>query len=226
MQITTKYDMYQGLLNKMVGGHKRAGSSLSIGKPQTMNFSAYELQGVKYGDFSLRYTPSNLTFSEPNWDQIVTKREPTHPDGYYIDQIKELARKCFATGDMYEDESRAIYRGYVSSVSPDRKAIYDEVMAKTGGKMPASSMFWDHDGNKTLSYEYDYGTYSAIWNQTEIDRSKDLDAAYFDEIHRLYDKYGDSAAGHISLDKIHRDMQAEASPAIVPNVGATIDVSV
>ena len=115
MQITTKYDMYQGLLNKMVGGHKRAGSSLSIGKPQTMNFSAYELQGVKYGDFSLRYTPSNLTFSEPNWDKIVTKREPTHPDDYYIDQIKELARKCFATGDMYEDESRAIYRGYVSS---------------------------------------------------------------------------------------------------------------
>ena len=171
MQITTKYDMYQGLLNKMVGGHKRAGSSLSIGKPQTMNFSAYELQGVKYGDFSLRYTPSNLTFSEPNWDKIVTKREPTHPDDYYIDQIKELARKCFATGDMYEDESQSIYQGYVSSVSPDRKAIYDEVMAKTGGKMPASSMFWDHDGNKTLSYEYDYGTYSAIWNQTEIDRS-------------------------------------------------------
>ena len=127
---------------------------------------------------------------------------------------------------MYEKESQEIYRGYVSSVSPDRKAIYDEVMTKTGGKMPASSMFWDQDGNKTLSYEYDYGTYSAIWNQEEIDRSKELDAVYFEEIHRLYEKYGASAAGHMSLDKIHSDMDAEAKQAVSSEMGTSVDITV
>ena len=65
MQITTKYDLYQGLLQKMMGGGKRTSAAAGVRTP-TMNTSAYELQGVKYGDFSLRYTPSNLTFSEPN----------------------------------------------------------------------------------------------------------------------------------------------------------------
>ena len=48
----------------MMGGGKRTSAAAGVRTP-TMNTSAYELQGVKYGDFSLRYTPSNLTFSEP-----------------------------------------------------------------------------------------------------------------------------------------------------------------
>ncbi len=38
------------------------------------------------------------------------------------------------------------------TVSPDRKAIYESSMRKTGGKMNAACMFWDSNGNKTLSY--------------------------------------------------------------------------
>lgn len=225
MNITTKYDMYQGLLQKMTQGKMKSRNQLSGVKLPTMNLSSFELKGVKYGDFSLRFTPSNLTFSEPNWDNIVTKRKKEHPDEYYIDQIKELARKVFATGETYEKESQKIVQGYVSSVSPDRKEIYNNVMAQTGGKMPASSMFWDHEGNKTLSYEYDYGTYTALWNNTEISRSKSLAAAYFEEIHRLHDKYGDSAEGHMSLDKIHRDM-LEESMALSSSKNTTVDISI
>ena len=77
-----------------------------------------------------------------------------------------------------------------------------------------------------MSYEYDYGTYSAIWNDSEGDRAKELAAVYFEEIHRLYDKYGKSAAGHMSLDKIHSDMDAEAKQTVSSEMGTSVDLTV
>ena len=75
--------------------------------------------------------------------------------------------------------------------------------------MPASSMFWDEAGNKTLSYEYDYGTYTAINTKEEFERSRALDVAYHEEMSRLDAKYGNNGYGRISLNQIHADLAEE-----------------
>lgn len=227
MHIMSKYDMVQSLMQKMTAPGRPGPSNNAVTvKPPTMNLTAEELRGVRYGDFSLRFTPSNLTFSPPNWDKIATKRAPEHPDEYYFDRARALARKVFATGEHNEEESRALYRGFISSVSPDRKAIYEETMARTGGKMPASSMFWDHEGNRTLSYEYDYGTYTAITTSNEFSRARALSSVYLDEMNKLYDKYGAASAGHISLDRIHSDLRSESRASAPSEQGIAVDISV
>ena len=227
MNITNKYDMVQSLMQKMAS-HRQSGISSNAVKvkPPTMNLTAAELQGVRYGDFSLRFTPSNLTFSPPNWDKIATKRNQDHPDEYYFDRARELARKVFASGEHNEEESQALSRGFISSVSPDRKAIYEETMAKTGGKMPASSMFWDHEGNRTLSYEYDYGTYTALNTSNEFSRARELSSVYLDEMSKLYERYGAKSVGHISLDKIHSDLLSEGQKSAQSDKGAAVDISI
>ena len=48
------------------------------------------------------------------------------------------------------------------TVSPDRKAIYNSSMKKTGGKMNAACMFWDNKENKTLSYNTESRNWKAI----------------------------------------------------------------
>ena len=99
-------------------------------------------------------------------------------------------------------------------------------MARTGGKMPASSMFWDHEGNRTLSYEYDYGTYTAITTSNEFSRARALSSVYLDEMNKLYDKYGAASVGHISLDQICSDLLREDQKAAPSEQGTAIDISV
>jgi len=86
-------------------------------------------------------------------------------------------------------------------------------------------MFWDHQGNKTLSYEYDYGTYTAINTPEEFARARELAAAYLDEMSRLYDKYGEKAVGKMSLVKIKSDLAAEKAQATAPHLGTQVDYS-
>lgn len=138
--------------------------------------------------------------------------------------MRELARKAFATDEIDTKESQDIVRGYSSAYSPDRKAIYESVMQKTGGKMPASSMFFDEQGRSTLSYEFDYGTYSTISTPEEFSRAREIYSYYFDEMDRLSTKYGDSALGHISYAKIEKDLAADRAAAQAGK-GDNIDVS-
>ena len=180
---------------------------------------------VKYGEFSLRFTPSTLKFTPPDWSKLATKRERVMPDEEYLEKMRDFARKVFAEGGDHTAESQALYQGYASPVSPDRKAIYEEVMQKTGGYMSASSMFWDHQGNKTLSYEYDYGTYTAINTPEEFARARELAAAYLDEMSRLYDKYGEKAVGKMSLDKIKSDLAAQQPQGAQSVLGSNVDYS-
>jgi hypothetical protein len=214
----------ESLIQKMLGAQKK-GKGVAKAQRNMQVGAQVPTDYVKYGEFSLRFTPSTLKFTPPDWSKLATKRERVMPDEEYLEKMRDFARKVFAEGGDHTAESQALYQGYASPVSPDRKAIYEEVMQKTGGYMPASSMFWDHQGNKTLSYEYDYGTYTAINTPEEFARARELAAAYLDEMSRLYDKYGEKAVGKMSLDKIKSDLAAEKTQATAPHLGTQVDYS-
>ena len=221
---SSSYLHQESLLQKMFTAQKK-GKARTQKAAQPQSAPQVPTDYVKYGEFSLRFTPSTLKFTPPDWSKLATKRERVMPDEEYLEKMRDFARKVFAEGGDHTAESQALYQGYASPVSPDRKAIYEEVMQKTGGYMPASSMFWDHQGNKTLSYEYDYGTYTAINTPEEFARARELAAAYLDEMSRLYDKYGEKAVGKMSLDKIKSDLAAEKTQATAPHLGTQVDYS-
>ena len=139
MQITRdNYSQYAQMVQQMFG--KKASSNDPLAQ-------------CDYGNFSLRFKPVDINFTKPNWDTIMTKRDkPAMSEEEFDEAIKELARKEFATGKRDDDAYRKLCMQHGETVSPDRKAIYESSMKKTGGKMNAACMFWDSKGNKTLSY--------------------------------------------------------------------------
>ena len=225
MNIQGNSYLYQeSLIQKMLGAQRKGKGAAKAQRHMQMG-TKVPTDYVKYGEFSLRFTPSTLKFTPPDWSKLATKRERVMPDEEYLEKMRDFARKVFADNDDHVAESQALYRGYLSPVSPDRKAIYEEVMQKTGGYMPASSMFWDHQGNKTLSYEYDYGTYSAVTTPEEFGRARELAAAYLDEMTRLLNKYGKKAMGHISFEQIKSDLAAEQPQRAQSVLGSNVDYS-
>ena len=166
--------------------------------------------GTDYGNYDLRFTPTNRPFNKPNWDEIMTKRDkPVMSDDEFNDAIKELARKEFSTGKRDDKAYTKLCKQYGETVSPDRKAIYEDSMKKTGGKMNAACMFWDKSGNKTLSWHPLTGQWDAISTKEEFARAREFTSIYNDEIKRLLTKFGENSMGHISMKQIHDDLQDE-----------------
>lgn len=64
------------------------------------------------------------------------------------------------------------------------KAIYESSMRKTGGKMNAACMFWDNNGNKTLSYNPESRNWKAISTEEEFARARVFTSIYNDEHHQ------------------------------------------
>lgn len=179
-----------------------------------------------YGNFSLRFKPVDISFTKPNWDTIMTKRDkPAMSEGEFEEAIKELARKEFASGKRDEAAYRKLCMQHGETVSPDRKAIYEAGMKKTGGKMNAACMFWDSKGNKTLSYNPESRNWKAISTDAEFDRARVFTSVYNGELARLKREYGEQARGNISYSKIKSDAE-EFSKAASINSGHTIDYSV
>ena len=120
MQITRdNYSSTQKMIQQMFGGKN--------GTPDPY--------GTDYGNYSLRFTPTDRPFNKPNWDNIMTKREkPAMSETEFSDAIKELARKEFATGKRDDAAYTKLCMQHGETVSPDRKAIYESGMKKTGGK--------------------------------------------------------------------------------------------
>lgn len=100
------------------------------------------------------YTPIDMPFTAPNWGNIPTKNSnPRMSDEEYENAIRELARKEASQGILAStDEKRKLRVEYMSVASPDRKAIYNDSMAKTGGKMNSTLSFYDKDGKKSFHY--------------------------------------------------------------------------
>lgn len=101
----------------------------------------------------------------------MTKRDkPAMSEEEFEKAIKELAQKEFATGKRDDAAYRKLCMQHGETVSPDRKTIYESSMRKTGGKMNAACMFWDNNGNKTLSYNPESRNWKAISTEEEFAR--------------------------------------------------------
>lgn len=142
--------------------------------------------------------------------------------------IRELARKEFSTDN--KDHHKAIQgliRKYQSVVAPDRKAIYEDSMNKTGGKMNAACMFWNNKGEKSLAYHPITSRWSVFPTEEEQDRTRQFYSIYNDELNRLNNVYGESARGIVSMKQISQDLGAQKGTNIVQNgIGETVDYSI
>lgn len=207
MQITRdNYSLYAKLVQQMSGGKVR-----SVDK-----------YGTDYGNFALRFSPTDRSFTKPNWDEIMTKRDkPAMSESEFNEAIKELARKEFSTGRRDDEAYRKLCMQHGETVSPDRKAIYEESMKKTGGKMNGACMFWDSKGNKTLTYNPESGNWHHISTEAEFARARQFTTIYNDELKRLSNEYGEKSKGMISLKTIEDDLGKKCKKQ--NDVGANID---
>lgn len=194
MNITRdNYSQYMNLIQQMLGGNVKANDPLAQ---------------CDYGNFSLRFQPVDIQFTKPNWDKIMTKRDkPAMSEAEFEEAIKDLARKEFATGKRDDEAYRELCMRHGETVSPDRKAMYNESMQKTDGKMNAACMFWDSKGNKSLSYHPMTGRWAAISTEAEFGRAREFTSIYNNELARLKEEYG--AKGSVSYRQIQADISAK-----------------
>lgn len=213
MQITrNNYLQYAKMVQQMMGNKSSSNDPLAQ---------------CDYGNFSLRFKPVDINFTKPNWDNIMTKRDkPAMSEEEFEEAIKELARKEFATGKRDDAAYRKLCMQHGETVSPDRKAIYESSMKKTGGKMNAACMFWDSKGNKTLSYNPESRNWKAISTDEEFARARVFTSIYNDELARLKGEYGEKAKGNISYSKIEADMSVKSTKEMGVDKGNTIDYSI
>ena len=206
---------------------KEQSKQIEVRKTTVQASSNDPLAQCDYGNFSLRFKPVDINFTKPNWDTIMTKRDkPAMSEEEFDEAIKELARKEFATGKRDDDAYRKLCMQHGETVSPDRKAIYESSMKKTGGKMNAACMFWDSKGNKTLSYNPESRNWKAISTDEEFARARVFTSIYNDELARLKEEYGEKAKGNVSYSKIKVDISAERSKEKNNNEGNTIDLQI
>ena len=212
MQITRdNYSSYAKLVQQMGSG----------------KLSSVDKYGTDYGNYALRFTPTDRPFTKPNWDNIMTKRDkPAMSEAEFDEAIKELARKEFATGKRDDKAYTKLCMQHGETVSPDRKAIYEESMKKTGGKMNGACMFWDSKGNKTLTFNPESGNWHHISTEAEFARARQFTSIYNDELKRLSNEYGEKARGTVSLKQIHDDLGASAKTNSTAGSGGTIDITV
>lgn len=209
MQITREnYEQYAKMVQQMMGNKSNSNNPLAQ---------------CDYGNFSLKFKAVDIKFTKPNWNTIMTKRDkPAMSEEEFEEAIKELARKEFSTGKRDDEAYRKLCMQHGENVSPDRKAIYEASMKKTGGKMNAACMFWDSKGNKTLSYNPESGNWKAISTEEEFARARVFTSIYDEEFARLQKEYGEQSKGNISYSKIKKDLSSDISTGL----GNTIDYSI
>lgn len=212
MQITREnYASTQKMINEMMGGKN----------------NTPDPYGTDYGNYSLRYTPTDRPFTQPNWGSIATKSSPDMSEKDFESAIRDLARKEFASDNKDHKAIQGLMRKYQSVVAPDRKAIYEDSMKKTGGKMNAACMFWNSQGEKSLAFHPITGRWSVFPTEAEQDRTRQFYSIYNDELKKLNDSYGENARGTVSLKQIAQDFGSPKGTNTVQNgVGETVDYSV
>lgn len=172
------------------------------------------LEACKSGDFSLRFTPTDVKFSKPNWNNIPTKRDkPAMSEKEFEQAIKEDARKAFANGRTDRDSYSSLKRQFMEVASPDRKAVYEESMRKTGGKMNGALSFYNNSGQRLLSYHPYAHTWNAFGTDAEWARGRVFNDIYNGEMDRLIGKYGKSAMGNMDYSQIEADLATTSDKA-------------
>lgn len=136
--------------------------------------------------FDSRFNSVDTSFSAPNWNQIPTKTSPKMSDEEFEQAIKNLAYEEASKGILAgTDAQRQLYREYVSVVSPDRKAVYQESMSATGGKMNSTYSFFDKSGSKLMHFNKSSNMW--FWQGTSAENER---AAKFQEIYSVaYQEY-------------------------------------
>lgn len=116
MQINRdNYSSYSKMIQQLLGGKN--------GTPDPY--------GTDYGNYSLRYTPTERPFTKPDWSNMATKQSSSTMSEKEFDlAIRELARKEFSSDNKDHKMIQGLMRKYQSVVAPDRKAIYENSMKK------------------------------------------------------------------------------------------------
>lgn len=210
MQITRdNYSTYSKMIQQMFGGKN--------GMPDPY--------GTDYGNYSLRFTPTDRSFIKPNWNEIKTKQEkPAMSEKEFDAAIRELARKEFSTDNKDHKAIQKLVKQFQEVASPDRKAIYEDSMKKTGGKMNAACMFYDSKGNQSFTYHPITGRWSVCATEGERSRAREFYAIYNDELKRLNKEYGEQSRGQVSMEQINADLSGQSKQgASVETIGSNID---
>lgn len=92
-----------------------------------------------------------------------------------------------------------------------------------GGKMNAACMFWDNNGNKTLSYNPESRNWKAISTEEEFARARVFTSIYNDELARLKKEYGENAKGTVSYQQIQSDLAVSMK---APSSGSSLDIQI
>lgn len=198
MQINREnYSSYSKMIQQMFGGTN----------------TTPDPYGTDYGNYALRFTPTNRPFNAPNWNEIKTKSsKPAMSEKEFDTAIRELARKEFSSDKKDHGAIQKLVKQFQEVASPDRKAIYEESMRKTGGKMNAACMFYDSKGNQSFTWHPLTGRWSTFATDGERSRAQEFYSIYNDELKRLNAEYGEQSRGRISIDTIHQDL-GETTPA-------------
>ncbi len=213
MQITREnFVSTQKLINQMLGG----------------NNSSPDPYGTDYGNYSLRYTPTDRPYTKPDWNNMATKQNASAMSEKDFDlAIREIARKEFSSNNKDHKAIQGLMRKYQSVVAPDRKAIYEDSMSKTGGKMNAACMFWNSQGEKSFAYHPITGKWSVFPTNAEQDRTRQFYAIYNDELKKLSNIFEENARGTVSMKQIQQDLETKKGTDMVQSKkGETIDYSV
>jgi hypothetical protein len=114
--------------------------ALASKNSNTISGALSDDQSARYAD---RFTPApEIKFARPDWNKIPTKKTPAMSEDAFVDAIRELAKKNYAEGNIGGKEYESLASNYIKAASPDRKAIYENSMAQTGGYMNKGQSFW------------------------------------------------------------------------------------
>jgi len=144
-----------------------------------------------------KYVPSNTPFTPPNWNNMLTKTEPTMTDEEFEKAIWEQAWKDASNGvaRMNNSEVAQMRRAFISVESPDRKAAYAQTMAQTGGKLPINQIIYDSSGNRLMHFSP-----NGHWMPRSTDAEKSRLAMFnqiYNEAYAAYEKeHGKVEANH------------------------------
>ncbi len=134
--------------------------------------------------FEKRFEPTDMKFNKfPNWSSIATKSESYGNQDNIIKDIKALAKKHFTAGinPNLDSEYKKLENEFISKVSPDRKAIFEDSMSKTGNKMNAACSFFDEKGSVVMTYNPHNSTYSPRLTESEFARARLFKEMYNEE---------------------------------------------
>jgi hypothetical protein len=145
MRVSEAAKMENFDINKILGTEKSKTKSAGI------NPSRDEVDALLQVD---RFTPSNVSFNFPNWNNMISKTDPIMSDEEFEKAIWEMAWQDAANGlsRMSNPQVAELRRAFVSVVSPDRKAAFAQTMSQTGGKMPINQIILDNNGNRLMHY--------------------------------------------------------------------------